>query len=55
LTAIDESGHSFKVNGHQVRLYHKPLTKESFCQQIRDDPTMQILAVGSDDLTALLS
>lgn len=31
LTTIDESGHSFRVNGHQVHLYHKPLTKESFC------------------------
>ena len=30
LVTIDGSGHSFKVNGHRVRLYHKPLTRESF-------------------------
>lgn len=32
LTTIEGSVHSFKVNGHQVHNYHKPLTKESFCQ-----------------------
>lgn len=31
LTTIDESSHSLKVNEHRVHLYHKPLTKESFC------------------------
>ena len=55
LTIIDESSHSFKVNGHRVHFYHKPLTKESFCQQVRDDPTMKILVAGSNDPTALLS
>lgn len=55
LTTIDEFRNSFKANGHRVRLYHKPLTKESFCQQVRDDPIMQILATGSDDPAALFS
>ena len=26
LVTIDRSGHTFKVNGHRVRLYYKPLT-----------------------------
>jgi len=30
LTTIEGFGHTFKENGHQVRLYHKPLTLESF-------------------------
>lgn len=30
LTTINGSIHSFKANGHRVRLYHKPLTIESF-------------------------
>ena len=32
LATIDVSGYSFKANGHRVRLYHKPLTREFFCQ-----------------------
>eukprot|EP00253_Pinus_taeda_P007728 PITA_07728 len=32
LITIDGSGYAFKVNGHRVRLYRKPLTRESFCQ-----------------------
>eukprot|EP00253_Pinus_taeda_P021373 PITA_21373 len=34
LITIDGSGYAFKVNGHRVRLYRKPLTRESFCQQL---------------------
>ena len=54
MTTIDESDHSFQVNGQRVHLYHQPLTKESFCQQVCDDPTMKILAAGSNDLTVFL-
>ena len=43
LVTIDGSGHTFKVNGHRVRLYRKPLTRESFCQQLHEDSNMQIL------------
>lgn len=32
LTTIDGSDQSFKVNGNQMRLYHKPQTEEYFCQ-----------------------
>eukprot|EP00253_Pinus_taeda_P003580 PITA_03580 len=34
LITIDSSGYAFKLNGHRVRLYRKPLTRESFCQQL---------------------
>lgn len=43
LTTIDGSGHTFKANGQRVRLYRKPLTRESFYQQLREDSNMQIL------------
>eukprot|EP00253_Pinus_taeda_P035512 PITA_35512 len=43
LTTIDDSGYAFKVNGHRVRLYRKPLTRESFYQQLRQDTVMEIL------------
>eukprot|EP00253_Pinus_taeda_P005628 PITA_05628 len=43
LTTIDGSGHSFKENGHRVRLYHKPLTQESFYQQLWKIPLSRYL------------
>ena len=43
LITIDGSGYAFKVNGHRVHLYRKPLTRESFCQQLRRDTDMEIL------------
>ena len=43
LITIDGSGYAFKVNGHRVRLYRKPLTRESFCQQLCRDTDMEIL------------
>ena len=55
LTTIDRAGHYLKVNGHQVHVYHKPLTKESFYEQVREDPSMKILVAGSDDLATFLS
>eukprot|EP00253_Pinus_taeda_P008877 PITA_08877 len=43
LTTIDGSGHTFKVNGHRVRLYRRPLTRESFLQQLQQDTNLEIL------------
>eukprot|EP00253_Pinus_taeda_P018140 PITA_18140 len=43
LITIDGSGYAFKVNGRRVRLYRKPLTLESFCQQLRQDTDLEIL------------
>eukprot|EP00253_Pinus_taeda_P031699 PITA_31699 len=43
LITIDGSGYTFKVNGHQVRLYRKPLTRESFCQQLCQDTNITIM------------
>jgi len=51
LATIDGSGYSFKVNGHQVCLYHKPLTRESFFQQIHEDSTIQILTKEGNSST----
>jgi hypothetical protein len=44
LVTIDESGSPFLVNGHRLQIYHQPLSKESFCQEVSNDPTVQILA-----------
>ena len=50
LTTIDGSGYTFKVNGHRVRLYRKPLTRESFCQQLRQDTNIKIM--GEEEKTS---
>eukprot|EP00253_Pinus_taeda_P022393 PITA_22393 len=52
LATFDGYGSSVKANGHRVCLYQKPLTRESFYQQIREDPTMQVLAEESNPSVA---
>jgi hypothetical protein len=44
LSTIDGSGSPFLVNGHRLRLYHQPPSKDSFYQEVSKDPTVQILA-----------
>jgi hypothetical protein len=44
LITIDGSGSPFLVNGHQLQLYHQSPSKESFCQKVSKDPTIQTLA-----------
>ena len=51
LITIDGFGAPFLVNGHRLQIYHHPLTKESFYQQVSNDPTLQILAVGDGNPT----
>ena len=53
LTTIDGSDSTFRVNGHKVGLYRKPLTRESFGQHVHNDPTIQILGAGGDNPTTL--
>jgi hypothetical protein len=52
LVTIDGSGSPFLVNGHRLRLYHQPLSKESFFQEVSNDPTVQILAGWEGNPTA---
>ena len=46
LITINGSGYAFKANGHRVRLYRKPLTRESFYRQLCQDSDMEILGEG---------
>jgi hypothetical protein len=55
LVTIDGSGSPFLVNGHRLRLYHQPPSKESFCQEVSKDPTIQILAGWEGNPTASTS
>jgi hypothetical protein len=52
LITIDGSRSPFLVNGHRLRLYHQPPSKESFCQEVSKDPTVQILAGWEGNPTA---
>jgi len=54
LITIDGSGYAFKANGHQVHLYRKPLTPESFYQQLHQDLDMQILGKGEKSSSSMV-
>eukprot|EP00253_Pinus_taeda_P016516 PITA_16516 len=54
LITIDGSGYEFKVNGHRVCLYRKSLTRESFCQQLRQDTDMEILGEGAKSSSPMI-
>ena len=43
LITIDGEGHPFLVNGHRLKLYHKPITKEDFLQTISQQREVEIL------------
>eukprot|EP00253_Pinus_taeda_P036562 PITA_36562 len=50
LITTDGEGHPFLVNGHRLKLYHKPITKEDFLKTIsqkREVEILQLLAVVS--------
>ena len=49
LTTIDGSKTSLFANGHHLRLYHKPLTRDSFISHIVIDSGYQL--VGGEDCT----
>jgi hypothetical protein len=44
LSTINGSRSPFRINGHRLRLYHQPPSKESFYQKVSKDPSVQILA-----------
>ena len=51
LVTIDENHAPLFANGHRLRLYHKPISKDSFISQIAADPDYQ-LAQGQEFFSA---
>ena len=51
LVTIDENRIPLFANGHRLRLYHKPISKDAFISQIAADPDYQ-LAQGHELLSA---
>ena len=47
LVTIDDNRIPLLANGHRLRLYHKPISKDSFILQISTDPNLQ-LAPGQE-------
>ena len=43
IKTIDDSQQSFVVNGHRLKIYHKPLTKEDFLQVMSTDTEMEVV------------
>ena len=42
LVTIDENQEPLFSNGHRLRLYHKPISKDAFTSQIAADPEYQL-------------
>ena len=47
LKTIDEQPTSFKVNGHRLRLYHKPTSREEFTHQVQQQSNMEWVEGGT--------
>eukprot|EP00253_Pinus_taeda_P030101 PITA_30101 len=43
LTTIDGEGHSFTVNGHRLKLYTKPISKEDFLHTVSQQREVEVL------------
>ena len=43
LQTIDGKGHSFTVNGHRLKLYNKPISKEDFLHTLSQQSEVEIL------------
>jgi hypothetical protein len=43
LTTIDGEGHSFIVNGHRLKLYTKPISKQDFLHTVSQQSEVEIL------------
>jgi hypothetical protein len=37
---------SFVVNGHRLKVYHKPLSKEDFIKHVLQNSEMQLVSKG---------
>jgi hypothetical protein len=47
IKTIDADQTSFVVNGHHLKVYHKPLSKEDFIKHVLQSFEMQLVSEGS--------
>ena len=43
LITIDGEGHSFTVNGHRLKLYTKPISKQDFLHTLSQQREVEVL------------
>jgi hypothetical protein len=43
IKTIDDSQHSFVVNGHRLKVYNKPLSKDDFLQEVAKQEELKIV------------
>ena len=53
LKTIDEHPTSFIINGHRLRLYHKPTSREEFTHQVQQQLDMEWVEGGTPPSEAL--
>lgn len=46
IKTIDAEKVTFLVNGHRLRLYHKPLTREEFFKYLQDNSEFKLVKKG---------
>ena len=49
---MDEEPISFTVNGHRLRIYTKPLSRDEFCQQILQKKEMEMVDSEASSVAA---
>jgi hypothetical protein len=47
IKTIDENQTSFVVNGHRLKVYHKPLSKEDFIRHVLQNFEMKLVSKGT--------
>ena len=45
LVTIDDTRTSFIVNGHRLRLYHRPTSKDAFIKQLSEKSGLKVITV----------
>jgi hypothetical protein len=55
LKTIDESGVSFVINGHRLKLYNKPISWNDFISQFSQEEEIAVLGKENDTSTPLSS
>ena len=53
LTTIDEAHTPPIANGHQLRIYHQPTSRDSFIKHISINPDFEIISAGDSSPTPM--
>ena len=53
LTTIDDARTPLLANGHRLRLYHRPTSRDSFIKHIDVNPDFEIISVGDSSPTPI--